>query len=120
MADYMNDQIEMLQPVRSKVLALTSEEVGKGADPVTVVAALLAAVAVLAAMAKFGKRGQARDMVQDATDAAFEDTFNLFEKAGVTPMLSRAEALLDQGRTADAIAEGRAFIKKLREISGGQ
>jgi len=119
MADYVDDQIKVFKSCRAKVLTLTSEEIGNGADPVTIVAALLANVAALSAMAKFGKRGQARDMVQDATDAAFEDTFNMFEKAGVTPMLSRAETLINQGRTSEAIAEGRAFIKKLREASSG-
>lgn len=119
MADYVDNQIEVFKSVRAKVLALSSDEMGNGADPVTVVAALLANVAALAGMAKFGKRGQARDMVQDATDAAFEDTFTMFDKAGVTPMLSRAESLINQGRTSDAIAEGKAFIKKLREVSDG-
>lgn len=81
--------------VRAEVGRLMGKWLGASIDPAVVIAALLSNASALAMMRTFGKRGQARDMVQEMTDAAFDDADKRMRKVHAS---DRLRLLFDEYR----------------------
>ena len=96
--------------VRAEVGRLMGKWLGASIDPAVVIAALLSNSSALAMMRTFGKRGQARDMVQEMTDAAFEDADAMLREMGMTELLSRSDDL-SQARARRRGGEGGASLQ---------